>query len=666
MLSHRVLIADGSATIRAVLRREFDASQFEVFEAADGLEAIRIASDVNPEIITLSLSLAKRKGLRVCKALTTGARDGGGGPSVIVITAGDADEDRTKCFEAGAIHFMQKGFQSGELAAYVDHILDQRCELAGTRVLVVDDNPFLRSTIARVLEADGADVVQADDGLTALEILGARQVDLIVTDHYMKKMHGISFVREVRALPEHATTPVLLCSAASERSIVISALEAGANDFIRKPFESAELLARVRTNAKLTALTRQIQEANAEAQRATETKSRFLANMSHEIRTPLTAILGFADVLAEEADPSNTPAEQLDAIDAIQRNGAHLFELVNDILDLSKIEAGRMKVERIPCSPFDIITDVAVAVGLRAESKGLTFDVEYTGPIPRTISTDPTRLRQILLNVVGNALKFTDAGGLRMVIGFGGADSANPYLQIDVVDTGIGMSPRQRDRLFAPFTQGDSSTSRRFEGTGLGLTISRHLAQALGGDVTLVKTQPGAGSTFRAVVATGPVADVPLVNAPIEPVRDRRRRDGANSSASIAIRLDARILLVEDGEYNIKLIEHILAKAGATVTTAENGQLGFDEAMSAWRAGTPYDVILMDMQMPVLDGYEATKRLRKAGYGDPILALTAHTMATDKAKCLEAGCDEYLTKPIDRAALLKTIHAHLRAVAPTS
>ena len=467
-------------------------------------------------------------------------------------------------------------------------------------------------------------------------------------------------------MPDHTTTPVLLGSAASERSIVIGALEAGANDFICKPFESAELLARVRTNAKLAALTRQIREAHAEAQRATETKSRFLANMSHEIRTPLTAILGFADVLAEEVDASNTPAEQLEAIDAIQRNGTHLFELVNDILDLSKIEAGRMKVERVPCSPFNIITDVAVAVGLRAESKGLTLDVEYTGPIPRTISTDPTRLRQILLNVVGNALKFTDSGRLRMVIGFVDADSANPCLQIDVVDTGIGMSPRQRDRLFAPFTQGDSSTSRRFGGTGLGLTISRHLAQALGGDVTLVKTHPGAGSTFRAVVATGPVADVPLVNAPIEPIRDRRRREDANSSVSIDGGLDVRILLVEDGEDNRKLIHHILTKAGATVTTAENGQLGFDEAMSAWRAGTPYGVILMDMQMPVLDGYEATKRLRESGYRDPILALTAHTMATDKAKCLQAGCDEYLTKPINRAALIKTIHTHLRAVAPTS
>ncbi len=362
MLAHRVLIADGSATIRAVLRKEFDASRFEIFEAADGLEAMRIASDVNPAIITLSLSLAKREGLRVCKALTTGVREGGVGPSVIVITARDADEDRAKCFEAGAIHFMQKGFESGELASYVDHILDQSRELAGTRVLVVDDNPFLRSTIARVLEADGAEVAQADDGLAALEILCAQKVDLIVTDHYMKEMHGIALVREVRALPEHATTPVLLCSAASERSIVISALEAGANDFICKPFESAELLARIRTNAKLTALTRQIREAHAEAQRATETKSRFLANMSHEIRTPLTAILGFADVLAEEADASNTSAERLDAIDAIQRNGVHLFELVNDILDLSKIEAGRMKVERVPCSPFNIISDVAVAV----------------------------------------------------------------------------------------------------------------------------------------------------------------------------------------------------------------------------------------------------------------------------------------------------------------
>jgi signal transduction histidine kinase/CheY-like chemotaxis protein len=395
-------------------------------------------------------------------------------------------------------------------------------------------------------------------------------------------------------------------------------------------------------------------EAREAAVVANRAKSEFLANMSHEIRTPMTAILGFTDVLLDELE--NAPPELVRALQTIERNGSYLLGLINDILDLSKIEAGRLEVERVTCSPAQVVADVASLMRVRAEARNLPLEIEYLGAIPQTLHSDPTRLRQILINLVGNAIKFTEVGSVRLVTRLVQSSDSPPRLRFDIIDTGIGMAQAQLANVFQPFTQADSSTSRRFGGTGLGLTISKRLAEMLGGDIS-VSSSPGRGSTFSLTVETGPLEGVRMLDHPAEAVDESRRR--AEVSALPEVKLHGRILLAEDGPDNQRLIAFILKKAGAEVALAENGQVAYDTVLAAQQAGRPFDAILMDMQMPVMDGYEATRQLRRAGYTGPIIALTACNMVGDREKCLDAGCDDFATKPIDRETLLALVAASL-------
>jgi PAS domain S-box-containing protein len=391
------------------------------------------------------------------------------------------------------------------------------------------------------------------------------------------------------------------------------------------------------------------------AEVANRAKSEFLANMSHEIRTPMTAILGYVDVLTAQLKDR----EHRDALNIIRRNGDHLLTIINDILDLSKIEAGRLHVERCPCSPAALVAEVLSLMRVRAGGKGLELKLEFAGPVPETVSTDPARLRQILLNLVGNAIKFTEIGGVRIAVRLLGGDTSQPKLLFEVVDTGIGITAEQVGQLFKPFRQADASTSRKFGGTGLGLAISKRLAEFLGGDIA-VRSEFNKGSSFALTIDPGPLAGVAFLDQPSEAVKTPA---ATSANAPSQPCLNCRILLAEDGADNQRFISFLLTKAGAEVTTVDNGQKALEMALatfSGWGRRLddprePFDVILMDMQMPVMDGYEATRRLRQEGYHRPIIALTAHAMAEDRQKCLDAGCDEYATKPIDRAALFNTI-----------
>jgi PAS domain S-box-containing protein len=406
----------------------------------------------------------------------------------------------------------------------------------------------------------------------------------------------------------------------------------------------------------------ELASARAAAEAANRAKSEFLANMSHEIRTPMTAILGFADLLLQNLEePQN-----VEAANTIKRNGKHLLQIINDVLDLSKIEAGRLQIEQISCSPHQIVAEVVSLMRVRADVKGLPLVVEYSGPTPETIITDPTRLRQILVNLIGNAIKFTEVGSVRVVTRLVADADQEPKLTFDVIDTGIGIAKEEIAGIFEPFTQGDASTTRKFGGSGLGLAISKRLARLLGGDVT-VASAAGRGSTFSVTVATGPLDGVPLLQHPAEAAL--AARPSKQTPPDGPPKLDCRVLLAEDGPDNQRLISLLLRKAGAEVTIAQNGQETLEKALATypgwgrrWSDPTePFDVILMDMQMPLLDGYEATRRLRAAGYTGPVIALTAHAMSDDRQKCLDAGCDDYLAKPIDREKLVEMVAKHAEA-----
>jgi signal transduction histidine kinase/DNA-binding response OmpR family regulator len=421
----------------------------------------------------------------------------------------------------------------------------------------------------------------------------------------------------------------------------------------RKRHEAALESARRRAEAQadeLRALARALDEARQAAQDASRLKSEFLANVSHEIRTPMAAILGYTELLADPATPDRKRA---DAIEIIRRNGDHLIAVINDVLDLSKIEAGKLVVERIPCSPFDVVAEVTSLMRSRAETKGLAFGVAYRTPIPETVTTDPTRLRQILINLIGNAIKFTPSGSVRVELAL--ETAASPRLVFAVVDTGIGLAPEEQARIFGPFAQADASTTRRFGGTGLGLAISKRLAEMLGGEIAVVSAR-ARGSTFSLAVDPGPLDGVAMaVDRPREPAA------APEAPEEPAARLVGRILVAEDGPDNRQLIAFHLRAAGASVMLAADGLVACELVSTAALAGTPFDLILMDVQMPGLDGYAATRRLRAGGYRGPIIALTAHVLAADRERCLEAGCDDFATKPIARRALLDLVRRHLPA-----
>jgi len=415
----------------------------------------------------------------------------------------------------------------------------------------------------------------------------------------------------------------------------------------------------------------ELHEAKVVAEMASRAKSTFLANMSHEIRTPMTAILGFADVLLEHletlSEDDGRHEGDIEAAKTIKRNGEYLLEIINDILDLSKIEAGRMTVERIECQPRQIIDEAAALMKVRADAKQLPLKVEYATPIPDSVRTDPTRLRQILVNLVGNAIKFTATGEVRIVVRLVRGDQGDGQLEIDVCDTGIGMSSEQVSRLFRPFAQADTSTTRRYGGTGLGLTISKRLTEILGGAIR-VESAPGKGSTFTVSIDVGPLEGLKMWTPTCQDASDKNDARG-RETASQPKHLDIRVLLAEDGPDNQRLISHVLKKAGAKVTIVDNGQLAVEAVLrtcpgltsaahsldDAPESRTPFDIVLMDMQMPILDGYAATRALRESGYDGPILALTANAMSQDRQKCLDAGCTDYATKPIQRDKLLKLI-----------
>ncbi|MGO9837745.1 MAG: ATP-binding protein [Polyangiaceae bacterium] len=397
-----------------------------------------------------------------------------------------------------------------------------------------------------------------------------------------------------------------------------------------------------------------LEAARLESLEASRVKSEFLANMSHEIRTPLGAVIGYADLLL---DPSIGASDGVNHVQTIRRNGEHLLSLINDILDISKIEAGKMTVESIATSPLQVIADVASLMRVRAVEKKISFDVKFAGPIPKTIQSDPMRLRQIVLNLVGNAIKFTEAGGITVTVRCQAPDSQDSTLVVEVADTGIGMTEAQIRGLFAAFAQADASTTRRFGGSGLGLAISKRLAGLLGGDI-VVQSSPGQGSLFRLTVATGPLAGVPMAIDFGEALLEARGPSnfaGRSVKPVVGLPPSCRVLLAEDGPDNQVLISALLVNAGANVKIVADGQLAVQEATAAAAAGQPYDVVLMDMQMPVLDGYGATSKLRAMGYKGAVVALTAHAMAGDRERCESAGCDDYLTKPVDRAQLTSTV-----------
>ncbi len=373
--------------------------------------------------------------------------------------------------------------------------------------------------------------------------------------------------------------------------------------------------------------------ANAEA--AIKSKNEFFASISHEIRTPMTAILGFADMLAEDGMANE---DRRSCVATIRRNGETLLSMISDILDLAKLEAAGMQVEMRAISPIEVATDAFELLRPIAAKKTIEYQIQIDPKTPAIMTGDSVRLKQVLVNLLGNAIKFTSSGFVRLHIA--PSETSPNHLLLEVHDSGVGMTEAQMSRLFQPFAQAEASTNRKFGGTGLGLTISKRLSQLMSGDVS-VTSKPGVGSVFTLALY------VKVPNTIAIPVASGNSEDVKPVGVTAPIPMDcgSRILLAEDGVDNRRLLLHILTKAGFRVDVAENGVEAVEAVLSTDRTA-PYQLVLMDMSMPLMDGYEATAVLRRRGYRGPIIALTAHTGAEHIEQCLKAGCDDHAGKPV--------------------
>ena len=387
--------------------------------------------------------------------------------------------------------------------------------------------------------------------------------------------------------------------------------------------------------------TTELAEARRQAECASVAKSTFLAHMSHEIRTPLTAVLGYAELMRDFAEGNEEASAHLSTI---LRNGDHLLAIINDVLDLSKIEADQIQIEWSAVELRTAVDEVRELMSSRAAERRIELVTELDGALPIAIRTDALRLRQILLNLVSNAIKFTGEGSVRVRVRRAGP--ACDRIAFDVIDTGIGMDAEQVQQLFKPFSQADGTIARRFGGTGLGLALSQRLAHKLGGEIR-VNSEPGLGSTFTLTIDA-----VLVANAPNHARDATDRFSGPGDPDAGAVLAGTRILLAEDGLDNQRLIATILRRAGAEVEIADNGRTALETALAAWGAGHTFDVILMDVHMPEMDGVEATRHLREGGYPGTIVALTAHAVSGPAGPARPDDFDGYETKPIQRARLI--------------
>lgn len=514
------------------------------------------------------------------------------------------------------------------------------------RILLVEDDEddyIITRDFLNDLDDQDYQLDWAQTPVEAREFFQQDKHDVCLLDYSLGASTGVQLMVEAQALGFNA--PIIILTGHDDSELDADSLSAGAVDYLVKSHLSSARLNRVIRYAVARKDMEEERLKRIQAQAENKSKSEFMAHLSHELRTPLTAILGYTDLLSHHAENSTS----LEYVHIIKRNGSYLLSLLNDVLDLSKIEAGKLDTHLEPVNLNEILSNLVSLMDIKAREKNIEFSIHADKSIPQSIISDATRLQQILINIAGNAIRYTDAGAVRVHVN---AEQNNDQCTVSfrIQDTGIGIDDRELTRLFQPFEQVRNNTRKNENGAGLGLAISQKLAERLNGHIGATSIE-GKGSCFTIVITSYLPENVNWV-----PLRIDVQRSSPRSPLK---KIEARILIADDLAEIRNLIGHIVQRCGAQVEYAQNGLEAIKLVKAAHEAGNDYDMVLMDMQMPVMDGLEATQQLRAEQCELPIIALTAQTMLGEKERCLAAGCNDYLGKPVQEQQLINTIQRHL-------
>jgi len=506
------------------------------------------------------------------------------------------------------------------------------------KILIVDDSETNLGYLKLILKKQNYKIAAVNTGMAAVAKAKSQQFDLILLDFMMPGMNGIEVCKEIKKIPGSKDTPVIFLTATQSEDILVQAFEAGAVDFITKPFSESELIARVKTHLSLVESRRQLAIAKEYAESASKAKGEFLANMSHEIRTPMNGIMTVVEFLEE----TSLTSKQRELTDIIKSSSENLLTIINDILDFSKIEAGQIELEKINFSLRDELDSVLKPLILKAREKGLIIKLSFDKNIPETLIGDPLRIKQIIINLVNNAIKFTSTGGVFITVKHIAKEESKHILRFDVKDTGIGIPSKNLHKLFKSFSQTDASSTRKYGGTGLGLAISKNLVELMGGEID-VESQKGEGSVFWFIIKL----DEGQGDIHHENIKAPKLHKGKQK---------LNILIVDDNAINRKVAEMTLSKLGHQTQMAVNGYEAYHQFLN-----NSFDIILMDVHMPEMDGLETTALIRKYEKENnivnpiPIIAMTAAAMKGDKERFLESGMNEYISKPFKISDIEKVL-----------
>ena len=639
MAPKKILVVDDTEATRYAIVRTLKNEGYEIIEAANGRDALSLVASEKPDLVTLDIHLPDILGFEVCRIIKMTPASSHI-PVLQVSASYVTSKDRVHGLEGGADSYLTHPFEPVVLVATVRALLraravDDKLRVTQERLRVVLKNAPI-SMYALDLDLRYTWAYNVPEPLTPEVFEGHTNAEILSASETTRLDEAM---RQTLDLQEGQRMTIDLRYGEGTRSydFTLEPLRSSTGSVVGLNVSSIDVTERKRSEEAQ-------RQAYEEAELANEAKSRFLANMSHEIRTPLGIIQGFAD-LAYDSEIS--AAERNNYLLTIKRNAHSLTTLLGEILDLSKIEAGKIELEMTSFSLTTLLSDLVTALQLQAKEKGVALTLEIEGSFPNLVETDSLRVRQVVLNLIGNALKFTERGGIAVVARVARQEVGLPVLiEIEIRDSGIGLSPEQSSRLFAPFMQADNSTTRKYGGTGLGLNLSKRLAHALNGDLILASSALGEGSVFKLTFEAGIIAAEGFSSA-YKPRAERAEKAFRAEQGELE---GLKVLVVEDSPDNQILISRYLRRTGAEIAQAYDGREGVEKA----REGH-FDVVLMDIQMPIMDGYEAVRLLRGENFETPIIALTAHAFKEERDRALSHGFSDYLVKPINPSVLVQTL-----------